>query len=165
MAKVKQNTAQTAERLAQPALLQLGLRLWDVRFEKEGGSWFLRYYIDKDGGVNISDCEQFSHLIDPILDAADPIEGTYSLEVSSPGIERELTKSWHFEKNIGRQVTVRLIRAKNGVREISGALISYKDGTAVILDTQSKAELAVAKGEAAYIRLQYDFDYDKGAVL
>ncbi len=163
MAKAKQNTAQTAERLAQPVLLQMGLRLWDVRFEKEGGAWFLRYFIDKDGGVNINDCEQFSRLIDPILDVADPIDGAYSLEVSSPGIERELTKPWHFEENLGRPVTARLIRAKSGVREIAGTLVSYSDGTAVILDAQTGTEYAVAKTEAAYIRLQDDFDYDKGA--
>ena len=163
MAKAKQNTAQTAERLAQPVLLQLGLRLWDVRFEKEGGAWFLRYFIDKAGGVNINDCEQFSRLIDPILDAADPVEGSYSLEVSSPGIERELIRPWHFEENIGRLVTARLIRAKNGVRELAGTLISYSDGTAVIRDDAAETEHIVAKTEAAYIRLQDDFDYDKGA--
>ncbi len=163
MAKAKQNTAQTAEKLAQPVLLQMGLRLWDVRFEKEGGAWYLRYFIDKEGGVNIDDCEQFSRLIDPILDAADPIDGSYSLEVSSPGVERELTKPWHFEENIGRPVTARLIRAKNGLREIAGTLVSYGDGTAVIRDGQTEAEHAVARAEAAYIRLQDDFDYSKGA--
>ncbi|WMJ83603.1 ribosome maturation factor RimP [Oscillospiraceae bacterium LTW-04] len=163
MAKAKQNTAQTAEKLAQPVLLQMGLRLWDVRFEKEGGAWFLRYFIDKDGGVDINDCEQFSRFIDPILDAADPIDGSYSLEVSSPGIERELTKPWHFEENIGRPVTARLIRARNGLREIAGTLVSYHEGTAVIRETESETEQTVAKGEAAYIRLQDDFDYSKGA--
>lgn len=163
MAKTKQNTVQTAEKLAQPVLLQLGLRLWDVRFEKEGGAWFLRYFIDKDGGVNINDCEQFSRIIDPILDAADPIDGSYSLEVSSPGVERELVKPWHFEENLGRQVTVRLIRARDGLREIAGTLISYQDGTAVIREAQTEAEHAIAKNEAAYIRLQDDFDYSKGA--
>lgn len=163
MAKAKQNTAQTAEKLAQPVLLQMGLRLWDVRFEKEGGAWYLRYFIDKDGGVDINDCEQFSHLIDPILDAADPIDGSYSLEVSSPGIERELTKPWHFEANIGRPVTARLIRARDGLREIAGTLVSYTDGTAVIRVMENETEHAIAKGEAAYIRLQDDFDYSKGA--
>ncbi len=162
MAKAKQNTAQTAAELAQPVLLQMGLRLWDVRFEKEGGAWFLRYFIDKDGGININDCEQFSHLIDPILDAADPIDCSYSLEVSSPGIERELTKPWHFEENIGRPVTARLIRARDGLREIAGTLVSYHEGTAVICEPQSGAEHAVAKSKAAYIRLQDDFDYSKG---
>lgn len=163
MAKTKQNTVQTAEKLAQPVLLQLGLRLWDVRFEKEGGAWFLRYFIDKDGGVNINDCEQFSRIIDPILDAADPIDGSYSLEVSSPGVERELIKPWHFEENLGRQVTARLIRARDGLREIAGTLISYQDGTAVIREAQTEAEYAIAKNESAYIRLQDDFDYSKGA--
>ncbi|MFV0498005.1 MAG: ribosome maturation factor RimP [Candidatus Fimivivens sp.] len=161
MAKAKQNTAQTAQRLAAPVLLQMGLRLWDVRFEKEGGTWFLRYFIDKDGGVDLHDCEQFSRLIDPILDAADPIDGSYSLEVSSPGIERELTKPWHFEENLGRLVTARLIRARNNLREIAGTLVSYRDGTAVIREAENETEHTVAKGDAAYIRLQDDFDYSE----
>ena len=163
MAKAKQNTAQIASELAQPVLLQLGLRLWDVRFEKEGGGWFLRYYIDKDGGVSINECEQFSRIIDPILDAADPIEQSYCLEVSSPGIERELTKPWHFEENIGRLVTARLIRARDGMREISGTLVSYTNSVAYIQAPEGETTHAIAKNEAAYIRLQDDFDYSKGA--
>lgn len=163
MAKAKQNTAQIAAELAQPVLLQMDLKLWDVRFEKEGGGWFLRYFIDKDGGVDINDCEKFSRTIDPILDAANPIEQSYCLEVSSPGVERELVKPWHFEENIGRSVTARLIRARDGVREIMGTLVSYADGIATIREEGSKVEQSVAKSEAAYIRLQDDYDYSKGA--
>lgn len=161
MAAVKKNTAETAAELAAPVLEQLGLKLWDVRFEKEGGGWFLRYFIDKEGGVDINDCENFSRTIDPILDAADPIEQSYCLEVSSPGVERELTKPWHFAENIGRPVNVRLIRAKDGVREIAGKLISFEDNAAVIRDESGK-EYSVNKTEAAYIRLQDDYDYSKG---
>lgn len=161
MATAKRNTAQTAAELASPVLIQMGLRLWDVRFEKEGGRWFLRYFIDKEGGVTISDCEQFSRTVDPILDAADPIEQAYCLEVSSPGVERELTRPWHFEENIGRPVMARLIRARDGIREFSGTLISYNDGAAVIKD-ENEAEFTILKTEAAYIRLQDDYDYSKG---
>ena len=107
MATAKKNTAEIAAELANPILLQMGLKLWDVRFEKEGGRWFLRYFIDKEGGVNINDCENFSRAIDPVLDAADPIDQAYCLEVSSPGVERDLVKPWHFEENIGRLVTAR----------------------------------------------------------
>lgn len=162
MAKGKPNTVQAAQQLAEPVLLKLGLRLWDVRFEKEGSGWFLRYFIDKDGGVSINDCEQFSRLIDPVLDAADPIDQPYCLEVSSPGVERELTRPWHFEENIGKQVTLRLIRAKNGVRELCGELVSFSDGLVTVRDCESGEETGVLKSDAAYIRLVDDYDYSKG---
>ncbi|PWM26599.1 MAG: ribosome maturation factor [Oscillospiraceae bacterium] len=165
MAKAKPNTTQIAASLAEPLLEQMGLRLWDIRFEKEGGMWFLRFFIDKEGGVDINDCERFSRAIDPVLDTADPIEQSYCLEVSSPGVERELTRPWHFEENLGRQVNVRLIRAKNGIRELSGTLVSYEDGVAVIRNEEQNLTLSVAKNEAAYIRLQDDFDYSKGEDL
>jgi ribosome maturation factor RimP len=162
MAREKKNTAAVAEELAAPVLESMGLRLWDVRFEKEGGGWFLRYWIDKDGGVDINDCEQFSRAIDPILDQADPIEQSYCLEVSSPGVERELTRPWHFETNVGHGVTARLIRPRDGVREFSGTLVSFADGTAVI-ETEDGVQHPVSKTEAAYIRLIDEFDYSKGA--
>jgi len=139
----------------------MGLRLWDVRFEKEGSGWYLRYFIDKEGGVTIDDCERFSRAVDPLLDEADPIEQSYCLEVSSPGVERELTRPWHFEENIGRPVTARLIRPRGGVREFSGTLLRYADNTAVIRAEQGE-EIALPKAETAYIRLVDDFDYSKG---
>ena len=82
--------------------------------------------------------------------------------MSSPGVERELTRPWHFEENLGRKVNARLIRAKNGIREFSGILESYEDGVAVIRDEENDMTLSVAKSEAAYVRLQDDFDYSKG---
>lgn len=162
MAKAKPNTAQVAASLAEPLLEQMGLRLWDIRFEKEGGVWFLRFFIDKEGGVDINDCERFSRAIDPVLDAADPIEQSYCLEVSSPGVERELTRPWHFEENLGRKVNARLIRAKNGIREFSGILESYETGSPSSRDEENDMTISVAKSEAAYVRLQDDFDYSKG---
>lgn len=161
MAKAKQNTAEFAAELAQPLLSQLGLLLWDVRYEKEGGGWYLRYFLDKEGGISIDDCEKFSRAIDPILDAADPIEQTYCLEVSSPGIERELTRPWHFAANLGRPVTARYIRPKNGLREVCGDLVSHTEGETVIR-TADNTEVVVTKTELAYIRLQDDFDYSEG---
>ena len=160
MAKNKPGTVQTAEQLALPVLERMGLTLWDVRFEKEGSDWFLRYLIDKDGGVTIEDCEQFSRAVDPLLDAADPIEQSYCLEVSSPGVERELTRPWHYEQSIGRPVSARLVRPRDGLRDVCGSLVSFADGTAVILT--EGGEVTVTKGEAAYIRLQDDYDYSKG---
>lgn len=162
MAKEKKSTVAVAEELAAPVLEELGLELWDVRFEKEGGGWFLRYFIDKPGGVTIDDCERFSRAVDPLLDEADPISQSYCLEVSSPGVERELVRPRHFEQNLGRAVTVRLIRPKDGVREISGTLLSYENGT-IAVRAGDGAEYTVLKSEAAYVRLADDFDYSKGA--
>ena len=94
--------------LALPLAEELSLRVWDIRFEKEGASWYLRIFIDKPGGVTIEDCEALSRAIDPVLDEADPISVPYYLEVSSPGLGRELTCPAHFEEMMGREVRVLL---------------------------------------------------------
>ena len=148
--------------LARPVVEEEGCSLWDVEYVREAGSWYLRVYIDKEGGVDIMDCERISRRLDPILDEADPIDQSYCLEVSSPGVERELVRPRHFEENIGKQVTVRLIRAVNGVREFAGVLKAYADGVATVV-TEEGDERNVAKNEVAFIRLVDDFDYSKGA--
>jgi len=157
----EKNTVAVATEIAQPILNQMGLRLWDVRFEKEGSGWFLRYLIDKEGGVDINDCERFSRAVDPLLDEADPIEQSYCLEVSSPGVERELTRPWHFEESIGRAVNVRLIRPRDGLREFGGTLEEWADGAAGIR-TGDGALIQVKKSECAFVRLIDDYDYNKG---
>lgn len=122
--------AAVCRELAQPLAESLGLSLWDVRFVKEGADWFLRIIIDKDGGVSINDCVDLTHLINPVLDKADPIPQSYCLEVMSPGIERELTRPEHFAAYVGEPVTVLLIRpAENGQREFVGLLTEYTDET------------------------------------
>lgn len=156
MAK-KQNTAETAERLAQPVLAQMGLALWDVAYEKEGSAWFLRYYIDKDGGVTLNDCEDFSHAVEALLDEADPIEGSYTLEVSSPGIERKLSRDSHYAWAVGKPVTVRLIRPDaDGVRERTGTLRAYAGG-ALTLGLSDGAERVYPAAELAWARLYNDY--------
>lgn len=155
----KPNTVTVCEELARPVLDELGLTLWDLRFEKEGSTWFLRYLIDKEGGVTIADCENFSRSVDVLLDRADPIAQSYTLEVSSPGIERELCRPWHFERCAGQRVTVRLIRPVDGQRDFEGLLGGLEDDRVTLL-LEDDVEMSFAKGEAAYIRL-YD-DYDGG---
>ena len=150
------HTVKVAEELAGPVAEGLGLRLWDVRFEKEGSIWYLRYIIDKDGGIDITDCEKFSRMIDPILDKADPIEQSYTLEVSSPGIERELTREWHYDACIGKPVTARLIRPQDGIKELQGILKGYSDGLIIIDDSQ------INKNNLAFVKLVDDYDYDEG---
>lgn len=152
----KKNTAAIAEELAAPILEEMGLQLWDVVYEKEGSGWYLRYYVDKEGGIDINSCEAFSRAISDVLDEADPIDGSYTLEVSSPGIERALTRDWHFETLIGQQLLVRLIRPVEGVRDFIGTLTDYRDGTLTLL-LDEKTEMNVERGETAFIRLYNDF--------
>ena len=114
--------------LALPLAEELSLRVWDIRFEKEGASWYLRIFIDKPGGVTIEDCEALSRAIDPVLDEADPMSVPYYLEVSSPGLGRELTCPAHFEEMMGREVRVLLYAPVDGSREFLGALAGYGSG-------------------------------------
>ncbi len=102
--------------------------LWDVRFVKEGASYFLRVFIDKEGGVNIDDCTAVSHAIDPVIDEADPIDKSYYLEVCSPGLEREITRPEHFEWAKGKDIKVKLYKALDGAKEIIGTLLDYDGG-------------------------------------
>ena len=118
LASKSNNIATKAEALAIPFAKELGLELWDVRFVKEGADWFLRFFIDKEGGVNINDCENLSRALDAPLDEADFIEQGYYLEVSSPGLNRELTKERHFEQMMGEPILVKLYRAIDGTKEL-----------------------------------------------
>lgn len=116
------NSAERVYELIKDAVEAEGVRLWDVRFLKEGASWYLRVFIDKPEGISIADCTNVSHAIDPIIDEADPIDVSYYLEVCSPGIERELTRSRHYEESLGKQVRLKLYRAYDGKKEITGTL-------------------------------------------
>lgn len=160
----KENTAQIAERLIKPILEERGLTLWDVRFEKEGGSWYLRYFIDKEDGVNISDCEFVSRAVEKLLDETDPIEQSYILEVGSPGIERELTKDWHFEQYAGAFVTVKLFSAVNNSREHTGRLIARSPAGDITIETETGEEMAFVKAQIASARLFDDYDTEDGGL-
>ena len=130
MAANKKSTVEKVEQIVSPIAKDLDLDIWDIRYLKEGASWFLRIFIDKDGGVDIDDCERMSRAIDQPLDDADIIKEQYFLEVSSPGLFRELVKPEHFERFKGESVTVRLIRPIDGVKEFSGILLGF-DGTLI----------------------------------
>ena len=117
--KKKGGVAQRVWDMALPLAQELGLSLWDVQFVKEGADWFLRIFIDKEGGVSIDDCVDMTHAIDPVLDREDPIPQEYLLEVSSPGLERKLTRPQHFAAYVGKPVRARLIRPlETGEREL-----------------------------------------------
>lgn len=153
MADKKKNTVAVVWDLAEPVAKSLGLILWDVRFLKEGTNYYLRIIIDReDRPVDIDDCVNMSHAIDQPLDEADPIEQSYSLQVQSPGIERELVRDFHFEKNIGEKVMVRFIHAINSVREYKGILTSYDNGKVSV--TLSNGEvLEFNKKDTSWIKL------------
>ncbi len=144
--------------IAEPLAAGLGLRIWDVRFVKEGADWFLRVYIDRDGGVGIDDCVALTRLLSPALDEADPIDQSYCLEVSSPGVERELTRPEHFAAYQGRPVTVRLIRPLDGVREFTGSLLPGEDP--VRLESPEGETWSFAKKDIAAVHAVDDWDYD-----
>ena len=151
--KSRGNTVTSVRALAEPIARELGLSIWDVRYEKEGGLWYLRIFIDKPEGVGIDDCEKMSRAINDPLDELDPIEGSYCLEVSSPGINRELSRPEHFEAYLDFAVVIRLIRPdENGEREIAGILKSYEDGKITICDEAGNSR-TVAKKETASVRL------------
>ena len=141
----------TVAALAQPAVEAAGCTLWDVEYVKEAGEWFLRVYIDKEGGVSISDCEAVSRPLSDALDQADPIEGSYTFEVSSAGADRVLKKPEHFARFLGQEAEVKLYRPREGRKSYVGPLLSYDDGN-VTLEIDG-APMIFEKKEVALTRL------------
>ena len=146
------NTVAAVWALAEPLAQQLGLTLWDIRFVKEGASWYLRVFGEKEGGVSVDDCVAMSHALDGPLDETDPIEQNYYLEVSSPGLERELTRDEHFQALLGARIKVRLIRPVDQVRDFTGELLSFDNG-AITLLLENGTQMQLQKKEASWIRL------------
>lgn len=132
--------ASAAERvysLIEETVKEQGVTLWDVRFLKEGANWYLRVFIDSENGIGIDECTNVSHAIDPIIDEADPIDKSYYLEVCSPGIERELTRDWHFEWAKGKKVTLRLYKAVDGKKEFEGILTDVGDDLTLTTENET----------------------------
>ena len=140
---------------AEPVVQAHGCSLWDVEYVREGGQWFLRLYIDKDGGVNIADCEAISRAVDPILDEKDPIPDSYSFEVCSAGLERVLKRPGDFEQFLGSMVLVRLYKPVDGRKEIVGTLTGYEDGAVTV--TVNDRPVRFEKNEVALVRLYVEF--------
>jgi len=154
--KKNSNTVDIVWKLAEPLAADLGLSIWDVRFVKEGADWFLRIFIDKPEGIGIDDCEAMSRAINKPLDELDPIEQAYCMEVSSPGLNRELVRDEHFAAFIGEPVRVKLIRpAQDGSRVLNGTLEDYQDGT-VTLRLDNEELITLAKKDTSSVRLVDD---------
>ena len=147
MAKV----TDTVAALAIPVVKAAGCSLWDVEYVKEAGQWFLRLYIDKEGGISIEDCEAVSRPMSDLLDEADPIEGSYVFEVSSAGADRVLKTDAHFEQFMGAEVEVKLYRPRDGRKEFVGLLRTHNDGDVTVEINGEIAEFT--KKEIALVRL------------
>ena len=141
--------------LARPVVEANGCSLWDVEYIKEAGSWYLRLYIDKEGGVSIDDCEAVSRGVDPQLDEADPIQDAYTFEVSSAGADRPLKKPEHFAAFLGAEVDVKFYQAVNGQKSCTGILAGYQDGDVTL--TLGNETVTFPKKEIAFVRLHVRF--------
>ncbi len=148
-------TTQRVEELVRPVVEELGFELCDVEFQKEYGSWVLTLFIDRPEGVSIEDCERVSRTVDPVLDAADPIENAYYLSVSSLGLDRPLKKDADFKRNVGKRIEVRLYAPLNGKKEFVCELLSF-DETSMTLRTD-KGEMTLARKDVALARPELVF--------
>lgn len=140
---------------ARPIVEQAGCSLWDVEYVREGAERYLRIYIDKDGGIDVADCEKIHRAIDPILDEKDPIAESYHFEVCSAGLERALKRPEDFAAFMGSAVLVKLYRPRNGLKEIPAKLRGYEDGKITV--EAGKETITFEKSEVALVRLRVEF--------
>ena len=146
---------QLVESFAKPVVEELGCSLWDVEYVREGSERFLRLYIDKDGGVDIEDCEKIHRAVDPLLDEHDPIAESYHFEVCSAGLERVLKRPGDFARFMDSAVLVKLYRPRNGLKEIPGILRGYEEGKVTL--EAGKETITFEKSEVALVRLRVEF--------
>ncbi len=156
MAQNQKNVAQTVRELAQPLADEFGYILWDVEFVREGAQRILRITIDSEEGINIDDCEKMHRAIDPILDEVDPIDLAYCLEVSSPGIERELRTDAHIEACVGADVEVRLFAPKDGSRVYTGELLPLDEEGRVVIST-ANGNISFERSAVSKIKTVFEF--------
>ena len=154
MKKIAELTAE----LAAHAIAEAGCTLWDVEYVKEAGTWYLRVLLAKEGGVDILDCESVSRKLSDLLDEADPIQGSYTLEVGSAGAERALKRPTDFQRFLGSPVLVKLYQPRDGRKEFPGILKSYDETTGEVTVTVGQSDLIFTKKETALIRLRVEFD-------
>ena len=143
------------EAFAKPIVEQHDCSLWDVEYVREGSERFLRLYIEKEGGVDITDCEAISRAVDPVLDEKDPIQESYHFEVCSAGLERALKRPGDFERFMGSPIMVKLYRPYNGLKEIPGILRGYEEGRVTV--ESGKQTVTFEKSQVALVRLRVEF--------
>ena len=147
---------QKTEEILLPIVEEYGFELVDVEYVKEGGTWYLRTYIDKEGGISIDDCEAVSRKFSDILDEKDYIDDTYIMEVSSPGLGRPLKKEKDFKRSLGKEVDIRTYRMIDKQKEFTGILKDYDKDT-VTIELENETLKTFEKGDIALIRLAFDF--------
>ena len=147
---------QKTEEILNPIMEELEFELVDVEYVKEAGTWYLRAYIDKEGGIAVDDCEVISRRLSDWLDKEDFINDSYILEVSSPGLGRPLKKEKDFARSIGKEVDIRLYRARDKQKDFTGILTEY-DKDSVTIETEDETRLTFERADIALIRLAFDF--------
>lgn len=153
---VKVNSiSETVYSIAKPIAENLNLEIWDVKFVKEGPNRYLRIFIDNDAGITLDDCEKMSRAINDPLDELDPIPFSYILEVCSPGIERELTKDWHFQKYINSEIIIKFIRPnESNEKETVGTLVNF-DKNFITIKTPDEKILNSDRKNISHVNLKY----------
>lgn len=152
----KESYETRTEKFLLPLMQEHGFELVDVEYVKEGDTWYLRAYIDKEGGISLDDCELISRKVSDWLDKEDFIQDSYILEVSSPGLGRPLKKEKDFARSIGKDVEIRLYKALNKSKEYTGILKAY-DKESVLLQMEDGTDLSFLRADIALIRLALDF--------
>ncbi len=150
------NIAERVEALVTPTITELGYRVWDVEYVKEGAEWYLRITLDSDNGIDINDCEKVSRAVSPLLDEEDPIEDFYYLEVHSPGLERVLRKEEHFAASLGSDVEIRLFAPdENKKKSYTGKLTAFENDT-VTIDAAGEA-VSFPMNKVSKVQTIFDF--------
>ena len=151
MSKIEESVWKCIE----PTVNDLGLSIYDIEYIKEGTSWYLRIYIDKEAGVSIEDCENVSRAIDPLLDELNPIKTAYSLEVSSPGIERVLRRDEHFNKYINTKVEVSLFKPVDGNKKLECILLGADDNEITV--NYDNKDIKIDRKDISLVKTIYEF--------
>ena len=138
---MKKSIKDTVREAIEPTVTELGYRIWDITYSKVGADYHLEITIDSDDGIGIEDCERVHRAIDPILDEVDPIETFYYLDVSSPGLERELRTEEHIALSIGSAVEAKLFAAKDGAKSVVGNLAALENGAVIIANDAGEVRL------------------------
>ncbi len=147
---------QKTEKLLEPILAANHFELYDVEYVKEGGNYFLRAYIDKENGITVDDCEIVSRSLSDLLDKNDFIPDSYILEVSSPGLGRQLKRDKHFEKSIGEEVEIKLYKPVNKKKDFVGILAAY-DQSSITIEFEDNTTMVIPRTDIATVRLSFDF--------
>ncbi len=154
--KSTKNIVSEVSKALTPVINDLGYEVWDIEYVKEGADYFLRFTIDSDDGITIEDCEKVHRAIDPLLDELDPIEDAYNLQVSSPGLERDVKYPWHYEVLIGEKLELRLFappEAYPGKKSFVGTLEAFENEVICIRDGENTYEIpleAVSKAKTVF---------------